>query len=416
MVRTARAAIAAMAFGLALVAGAVAPRAQGEGPVHVLDRPKPEYEPVGGRVGSFFIYPKAELESRYDSNIFATENDTEGDFIGVFSPQILIESDWSQHALNATAGADVGRHAEFDSEDYEDAFAGLDGRLDVLRSTTLFADLNAARLHEDRGSPDDVNGETPTVFYDYDAGLNATHQFSRIALLGDARYRYLDYEDVESSTGATINNDDRDRGIATAGGRVGYEIVPDYLAFLRGEYNNRDYTAELDDGGVNRDSQGYNLGVGTQFRLSGITRGELSVGWQQQFYEDSSLEDFSGYAFRLALTWFATELTTVDVAGARTIEETTIAGASGYASTSLRVAVAHELLRNLVLTGSAGAASNDYQGIGRLDYLFEGTLGAKYLINRNFYLGAGYEFRMRESDEGSDYLRSIVMVRAGAQF
>ncbi len=351
----------ALFLGTALAwAGFVAvPAVQAQDAVHVLERPKPEYDPVGGRVGSFFIYPDAQLETRYDTNIFATESDTEDDFIGIFSPSVSIESDWSRHALNATAGADVGRFVEFDSENYEDFFVGADGRLDVLRSTTVFGNVNFARLHEDRGSPDDVNGETPTVYYSYDAGVNAAYQVSRIALFGDANYQYLDYDDVDTSTGATINNDDRDRGVATAGTRVGYEIIPNYLAFVSGQYNNRDYTDDVDDSGLNRDSQGYDLSVGTQFRLSGITRGEVSVGWQQQFYEDAALDDISGFSFQLGVTWFASELTTVDFVGARTIEETTIVGAAGYLNSSLRVDVAHELRRNIILSGGLGAASND---------------------------------------------------------
>ncbi|SMF21287.1 hypothetical protein SAMN06265365_104207 [Tistlia consotensis] len=404
---------AAACFALAAVASAAA----AQDAVSVLDRPRPEYDPVGGRVGSFFIYPKAEVETRYDTNIFATQNNAKDDFIGVFSPQISIQSDWTRHALNASAGAEIGRYADFSGEDYEDFFLKTNGRLDVLRSTTMFGDVNLSKLHEERGSPDDVNGKTPTEYYDLNGGVSGAYQVSRIALFGNARYQYLDYNDVQTSAGTTINNDDRDRGVATTGARVGYEIIPNYLAFVSGEYNNRDYVTSVDDSGLNRDSQGYDISVGTQFRLSGITRGEVSAGWQQQFYKDSQLNDISGFSFKLGVTWFASELTTVDFSGARTIEETTIVGASGYLNSSIRVDVAHELRRNIILTGGAGFADNDYQGIDRTDYLFDGSIGAKYLINRNFYVGANYEFTMRNTNvDGSDYKRSVVMLRGGVQF
>lgn len=401
-----------------IILAALALPAFAQEPVHVLDRPKPEFDPVGGRVGSFFIYPKAELETRYESNVFATENNVEDDFIGVFNPQVSILSDWSRHALRAEAGAEVGRYAEFTDESYEDFFLRSDGRLDVLRSTRLTADVDLARRHEDRSSPDDVNGESPTEYYDLAGGVGASYQRSAILLSGDARVRYLDFQDVDSGTGGTINNDDRDRNIATAGGRVGYEIVPGYLAFIGGEYNNRNYISDLDDNGLDRDSQGYNLQAGAQFRLSGITRGEIGVGWQEQFYADSTLNDISGFSFSLGLTWFATELTTVEVFGSRSIEETTLQGASGYINSQLRVEVAHELLRNVILTGSLGGANNDYQGIDRSDYLLNASLGSRYLLNRNFYVGAQYNYRMREatSSSGSDFQRHIVMLLGGVQF
>lgn len=384
--------------------------------VHVLNRPNPDYDPVGGRVGSFFIFPRAEVETRYDSNIFALDHNVESDVIGVFKPAVKIQSDWSRHALNAEAGAEIGRYGQFESENYEDVFIGIDGRLDVLRSTTLFADLDLSKRHEDRGSPDDVNGETPTEYYDVSTGINGAYQAGRIALFGDARLQFLDFDDVRTAGGTAINNDDRDRRVATASGRVGYEIIRDYLAFIRTDLNDRDYVADTDDGGVDRDSQGYGLSAGMQFRLGGIARGEVSAGWRQQFYEDDTLQDFDGYSFQLGVTWFATELTTVDVTGARTFEETTLAGASGYAATSLRLDVAHELRRNIVLTGSLGAASNDYEGVDRVDHVVDAELGARLLINRNVYAGASYEYRMRESDAAADYRRNIVMLRGGVRF
>ena len=38
----------------------------------VLDRPKPELDPLGVRAGSFLIFPKVEVGTAYDDNVFAT--------------------------------------------------------------------------------------------------------------------------------------------------------------------------------------------------------------------------------------------------------------------------------------------------------------------------------------------------------
>ena len=54
----------------------------------ILDRPKPELDPLGVRAGSFLIFPKVEVGTTYDDNVFATENNKEGDFIFQVLPTI----------------------------------------------------------------------------------------------------------------------------------------------------------------------------------------------------------------------------------------------------------------------------------------------------------------------------------------
>src|SRR6266699_1072721 len=47
----------------------------------VVERPRPEYDPLGIRFGSFFLYPRAELDEVYNDNVFATKTGTKSDFI-----------------------------------------------------------------------------------------------------------------------------------------------------------------------------------------------------------------------------------------------------------------------------------------------------------------------------------------------
>ena len=72
----------------------------------VLERPKPELDPLGVRAGSFLIFPKIELGTAYDDNVFATENNEEGDFLFQVLPTVTVQSDFSRHALKFSAGAD----------------------------------------------------------------------------------------------------------------------------------------------------------------------------------------------------------------------------------------------------------------------------------------------------------------------
>ena len=82
----------------------------------------------GKRLGDFYLDLGASLGVAYDDNVFQSKTDTRDDWIMVFAPSLSLTSDWSEHALSLRAGADVGRYATNESEDYEDLFAGVSGR------------------------------------------------------------------------------------------------------------------------------------------------------------------------------------------------------------------------------------------------------------------------------------------------
>ena len=93
--RTARSLVPA-ALALSLGAPAVA---QEVGP----------YDPLGIRAGPFLIYPSLNVSEAYNDNVFATDNDTDDDFITLISPQLRAESNFSRHSLNFTAGSEIAR-------------------------------------------------------------------------------------------------------------------------------------------------------------------------------------------------------------------------------------------------------------------------------------------------------------------
>jgi len=122
----------------------------------VKTRPRPELEPLGVRAGSFLFFPKVEVQEEYNSNIFATKNNTKDDFITSIAPELSIESDWNNHAVNFTAGGDFGFYANksgsgpaTSDQNYQDWNVSTDGRLDATRDIALFGGGGVAKLHED---------------------------------------------------------------------------------------------------------------------------------------------------------------------------------------------------------------------------------------------------------------------------
>ena len=112
-----------------------------------------------------------------------------------------------------------------------------------------------------------------------------------------------------------------------------------------------------------------------------------------------------------------TPLTTVVGSASRTIEETTILGASGFFASRGSLSVDHELLRNLLILLDGAFQNNDYQGIDRSDDIFSARAEARYLINRHAYLTGSYAFRRRNSDAvGQDFTDNTGLVSVRVQY
>lgn len=387
----------------------------------VLTRPRPEYDALGIRAGSFFFFPQASIVEEYNSNIFATENNLTDDFITQLSPALSVESDWNNHALNFAAESDFGFYAQNSDENYQDFAFATDGRLDITREAQLSGGGGVSRRHEERGNPDsDFDAKDPTVFYQYDAFTTYFQQFGRFSATVDGEFFRRDYDDNESLNGGNINNDDRDRNVYGGGVRGGYEIVPEYEAFVRFDANNRVYDETPDDTGVNRDSWGYGIVGGLAFDISGITVGDVFFGYRSQLYDnDSSLRNMDGPTGGMAVDWNVTPLTTVGARVARTIEETTEVGASGYWATAGTLRVDHELLRNVLLNVSGGVTNNDYEGNSRNDFVYRAGIGGRYLLNRYLSASLNYIFTRRDSDNApngdQDYTENRVLIGISGQ-
>jgi len=399
---------------LALAVGLSAASAQ---ELDVTKRPRPEYDPIGLRAGSFLIFPSTELSETYNSNIYAENTNETDDFITELRPDIRVRSDWNNHALNANVFVHSGHYAQNTDENYTDYGVGLDGRLDVTRVANIFGGAGARHLHEDRGSPDDVRGVEPTEYDRYDANLGGNYKPNRIGITVEGTWRRLEYDNVMTSTGAVVDNSDRDRDVFGQRVRVGYDVSPGYTAFVQGSLNQRKYDITPDSNGFDRDSDGWTLNAGVEFKLTNLVAGEVYAGYMEQNYNDAALESNSNMDFGGRLLWSVSQLTTVHADVARQVVETTSAGSSGYLATTTRIGVDHELMRNVLVGATAAYTNNDYDGINRDDNVWHLGVKGKYLINRNFYTGAQAGWTDRDSDAANQsYDQYVVGAFIGAQF
>ncbi|MDB2415530.1 outer membrane beta-barrel protein [Rickettsiales bacterium] len=389
--------------GLSVLLAGIQPSIAQERIENIFDKEREDYKADGVRLGAFELKPSINISETYNDNIFAVETGQTSDMITNIRPGFELSSDWSNHELVFAASGDFGLYADNDDEDYQDYSVSTDLRLDVLNETHVTAGASYDHLHEDRGSADDVNGKDPTE-YDVTTGRVGLYRgLRKFSFSLDGVVSQYDYDDVSTSTGTIIDNDDRDRDEYGFTAQVGYEIVPEYQAFIRYSANKREYDQNA---GTNRDSDGYEVVAGTAINLSGKARGEIYAGYIEQNYDNAAFRDIDGLSFGGNLLWNPTSLTSVNLNANRSIEETTTAGASGYVATSYIATVEHELRRNILLGLDVSTTNNDYEGgsPSREDDVSSVGLRGKYLFSRRIDVGVQYNYDERDSNiVGQDY-------------
>lgn len=367
----------------------------------VLTRPRPDYDPIGQRIGGFILYSDLDVQQSYNSNVFYTPSSPKGDWITAVNPSIDLKSNWNVHALNFHGDIDNVTYWKFHQNNFFDYSLGTDGRLDVYNDARLYGGVGYAIRHLPLYSPNNIpNTQAPVQYSDLSGNVAGEKEFNRLAFRLDANYDAYRYSDavLSSAVGGGISRQSlQDYDDKRLGLRTSYELTPGRQVYVLTAGDWRDYKNSADLSGFNRTSRGYTVAVGARYDITGVTFIDGYVGYREQFYDDARLQTMKGPAAGLQVTWNVTRLTTVTGSVTRDIEETILSGASGYFATLAQVKVDHELLRNLLLNANVGYENDDFVGISRTDSYYLAGVGAKYLISHNFWISGGYNFAHRDS-------------------
>lgn len=362
----------------------------------VMDRARPEYDPIGIPLGAFRLFPAVEAVLAASDNALQTTA-PQDDVSVALAPAFKLTSQWSQHSLEIFGNLNATRYSDLASEDVTDWAVGATGRVDIQRDCSIAAGVSTARAHEGRSSPNAPGDLAEPISYNVDhADVGLAFQPNRFRVaIGAEIDRYV-YEDALLNGGGILDNSDRDRDEFRAHVRGSLELSDGYLGFIEAAYDKRDFDRALDRAGVNRDSHGTSINGGVEFRLVDFLQGEVLVGYLDRRF-GAPLDDFSGFNYGARLKWSATVLTTVHLRAARVLDETTVAGSALVVDNRFGIGVDHELRRNLILQAGIEYVDSDFVGSGRSDTQLEASARATYLIDNSLSATAGYERRERDS-------------------
>lgn len=383
----------------------------GAGSTGVMERARPEYDAKGIALGGFRMFPTLGIGFSTTNNVFEADKGRKGDVYLAFAPQVRVASDWSQHALELYARANVLRYAGKSSEDVSDWVIGANSKIDVRRTTNLQTGVWSGRFHDRRSSPNSPgNIAEPVTYEQLHAQSTLSVQPNRLRLSIGAEYDDFSYNLTPLIGGGRLNNRDRDRDELRLRGRVSLEVSEGYFGFLEIVHDRRDFELAVDRTGVNRDSDGTAVNGGFEFDLPEVLKGEVFAGYLNREF-DAPLKDVSGLNYGASLTWAATQLTTVRIGAARVLNDTVVAGSAVISDKSLSLGVDHELLRNVIIQADLNYVDSDFVGIAREDSGIEGSIRATYLMNSNVHASASFTHRDRDSNvPNADFSEDMVSV------
>ncbi len=395
--------------------------------VSVLQRERPEYAAQGIKSGGFIVRPKVSLTGAYTDNTFAIDEGlnaqfgNQEDYYVILRPSVDVESTWSRHSLNAGAYVEAYEHVDFDEANALNAGVYADGEIDVNSKTTI--ELGGAwdQLNESRKVPTggDVF-EDPIEYTRSEVYGGVRQEFGRIRYRGRLSYADYDYEDAVSLiTSNPVDQDYRDREETSLLVQAGYAMTKDSSVFARARYRVRNYTNQLAGAGFDRDSTGYNIAAGVDFDVSKLVRGTVALGYLEEEFEDPTLASIDGVSVEAALEWFPSELTTVGARVEREVRSAALQADASFLATEFVLDVDHELKRNIILSGSLGYATDDYENIAREDERIAAQFGAIYLINQLLTAGIEYTYEDLSTDSLTtplkDYTTNELMLTLTAE-
>jgi hypothetical protein len=389
----------------------------------VRDRPHPEYDAIGYRLGDIFFYPRLLATARYDSNVYASETNAQADWSMILSPQLTVvygrgtpgaQFTPSRFSYKLDLGADIYRYRELKGENRVDGGARLATNWEITQDLELDTKFEAARKHIERGeSGSPITAAEPVPYNDLRGEATLTKTQGRFGVALNGGIRNLTYENVVSFDGTVLDQSGRDGTIYSTYIKPFYEFSPGYRAFVRVRANRRDYAAT---GTENQNSDGYDVRGGLDFVITPLILGSVEVGYMSQSYENPLLAPVDGFSFKGELVWLATALITVKAAAERSIAETLTPGFGPRLDTAFKAQIDYELLRNVIVFGSASFKNEDFQDSPRNDDVIRLSTGVDYAMNRHLRVGARYDFVSRDSSlPVFSFDKHVVMFNVTAQ-
>ncbi|MFN8692785.1 MAG: outer membrane beta-barrel protein [Holosporales bacterium] len=328
----------------------------------------------------FKITPFFNQSVGYNSNVFATQSNTEDGF-SLSSVGTLMDFQQNALSFNGSVEGEIYNYFRSTSENQNNLAArGVLG-YDSGDLGNFQLELRHISAHDLRGDPDNDAGSVEPIGYTLDsAKLIYTKKIADFTTSLSAGLVGTEYDDTLSNSNTFINNSDRDYEREQYEASVSYDVNSDLSFYGRGIFTVFDYSQALDDSGFNRDSTGNRFEVGSVYAITPLLNVDAFVGLQERDYDDARLKDIDNVVFGTQVNWSVTSLVNVRFFVERYLLETISPLVSGVVADRAGIRFDHEILPHWVWSGQFTRQWENFEGTSRDDVLdFAGIQSAYYL-------------------------------------
>jgi hypothetical protein len=365
----------------------------------------------GIRVGSFVVFPEAQIGVTGTNNIFRNGARLSDGALEV-AANVRAVSDWRRHAVEVRASGLATFYDHFPTEDDRSYAFEARGRLDISKRTNIEV-LGLHQVDKDRrsqrDSPTDAaqRGDVETDR----AAFAVNHTFNRLSLQLRGSLSDVEYAPVTSTSGGIISNAARDWIQREVAFRTSWALNNRIDVFAEAAANDREYRVAADDG-ILRSSTGERYRLGVVFGPQNNTlRGEVSAGWGWQAPRDGRLSTIEGFIVDANLAWRASALTTFLLTARSDFIDTTTTGSLGALSRQVSLEARHGFRSYLFGTAGIRYTVNPYNAITINERELTTELGLEYYLSRDAILFARYQhIEFLTTVVNSNYADDIVRV------
>jgi hypothetical protein len=383
----------------------------------------PGGEELGISVGSFKLYPAIDITTGLDNNVFASNSTTatpSASLSTVVSPSLALRSDWLNHSINFFLGGGFGFYASAPTQNYQNYFLIVDGRVDIREDLYATYSFGYRRATEALGTANVAFAQAPTVAESIPLTLALIKRFNRVTIEAGGSATRSWFTDYSTITSSGLDAASRNRNTYEEHLRFGYDLTDDFTVYLTPSFTQNRYDLNPDTDGQDRNSDQTSLGIGASWTLSPTSTISGAVGYTMA---SGGLGSTSAYTFVLGGSWNGYTPLTLRPSLSRGINETALAAYQNTVTTTLGVDYSYQLSDEYIVVGGFSYSLADYNpvaGLGapqREDSFARGSLGFLWAPRPQFSIGPVFEYTQGSSTDqtGPAYTRQLISIRLSAK-
>jgi hypothetical protein len=217
--------------------------------------------------------------------------------------------------------------------------------------------------------------------------------FGRLSVEIGGLVSYANYQDAQTPAGAPLDQDFRDSSIYQTHIELGYGVPAGPVLFVAVTGEARRFRVAAPP--ITRDAETVEVLAGIRSDITPLLRGRAGLGYLYANFRDPTIKSRGALALNVRLDYLLSQLTTITLSARRGLQNVASATAPAALLTEARLGVDHELLRNLILSASAGYQHADYISSDGAVRRFTTDGGARYLVNRRMRVDFDLGYRRR---------------------